>query len=80
VGSESVTHPVLTFDDEADAAYIRLAPFRAGGTPTQVVVEDLPVAAEIVLDFSPEGWLVGVEIIGARAVLRPELLAGGESP
>ena len=70
----------VTFDPYADAAYIRLANFRPGEARAQVFVDGVPNQADIVLDFNASGQLVGVEIIGARAVLSPELLALGVPP
>jgi uncharacterized protein YuzE len=79
--NSSGTNPIrVTFDPHADAAYVRLADFSPGAATTQVLVEGVPSPADIVLDFSSNGQLLGVEIIGARAVLSAELLAVAEPP
>jgi uncharacterized protein YuzE len=70
----------VTFDPHADAAYVRLANFRPGDAATQLFVEGVPNRADVIVDFSPEGKLLGVEVIGARAVLSPDLLALAEPP
>jgi uncharacterized protein YuzE len=58
--------PMVTYDPEADAAYIR---FSAGK-----VEESEEVAAGIVLDYDEEGRLVGMEVLHARAHLPPDML------
>ncbi|HZM30814.1 MAG TPA: DUF2283 domain-containing protein [Acidimicrobiales bacterium] len=61
----------LTYDREADAAYVYLL------APTAVqpsVARTMSVDENINLDFDDEGRLVGIEVLGARN-LRPELLA-----
>ena len=67
----------MTYDSDADAAYVYLQP------PTVVepsVATTLTVNADINLDFDSEGRLIGVEILGASNV-HPELLAEiGDAP
>jgi uncharacterized protein YuzE len=67
----------MTYDSDADAAYVYLQP------PTVVepsVATTLTVNADINLDFDSEGRLVGVEILGASN-LHPELLGEiGDAP
>ncbi len=70
----------VTFDPKADAAYIKLASFGPGEAVVQIIVEGIPNLADIVLDFSSDGQLLGMEIVGARAVLSPELLASANPP
>ena len=70
----------VTFDPKADAAYVRFANLEPGDAVTQVIVEGIPSPTDIVLDFGIDGQLLGVEIIGARAVLSPELLASASPP
>lgn len=60
---------LLDHDADADAAYVSLSPVPAGGVRTNVVVER-PGRGDIVLDFDEDGFLVGIEIIGAQHVLR----------
>lgn len=55
----------LSFDPDVDAAYVTLP-------------VDLPdgIGGELFLDFDEDGHLLGVEILGASALLRPEILRG----
>jgi len=68
----------VTFDAEADAAYVPLARTRPGDATVQVFVRGVPGPADIVLDFDAAGRLLGVEVIGASAILAPELLAAAD--
>jgi uncharacterized protein YuzE len=62
----------LTYDPDADAAYVSLQP----GTVIQPsVATTVTVNASINLDFDSEGHLIGVEVLAARTLLRPDLLA-----
>ncbi|MEV6974549.1 DUF2283 domain-containing protein [Kitasatospora sp. NPDC093806] len=63
----------LTHDPEADAAYLHLVaptrtPFHAA---RQLVIED--ETGDIVLDFSPEGHLLGIELLAPTHQLHPTL-------
>jgi uncharacterized protein YuzE len=66
------------FDPRVDAAYLKLLDGVAGRSSDQrtIAVADL---GEIVLDFNLEGHLVGIEVIGARELLPPELLDSGDT-
>ncbi|GAB3874500.1 hypothetical protein GCM10029964_016570 [Kibdelosporangium lantanae] len=71
----------ITFDPEADAAYVEfVADVRDGEAVTQIVVEDSRIRGEVVLDLDVDGRLLGVEILGVSDVLRPETVAGAEPP
>lgn len=59
-------NPKVTYDPEANAAYIRLSPER--------VEESEEVSPGIVLDYDIEGRIVGMEILDARTHLSPDLL------
>lgn len=59
----------LDHDADADAAYVSLSPVPGGGVRSNVVVERKG-RGDIVLDFDEDGFLVGIEIIGARDLLR----------
>ncbi len=72
--------PWVTFDPEADAAYVRLAEIAPGQATVQVIVEGVPGPADVVLDFDSAGHLLGIEVIGASAILDPDLLAGAAPP
>jgi uncharacterized protein YuzE len=58
--------PIVTYDREADAAYIRLS--------DGPVRESEQVANDIVLDFDADGRIVGLEILDAHRHLSPDLL------
>jgi uncharacterized protein YuzE len=76
----SAPYPVrVTFDPSVDAAYVRLANSRPGEATVQVSVEGVPNVSDILLDFNSDGQLLGIEIIGARAVLSADLLALADS-
>lgn len=59
--------PIVNFDPQTDAAYIRLSDHRVASTNA--------LAAEIIADFDAGGRLVGLEILDARRLLTPALLA-----
>ncbi|GAB4060152.1 DUF2283 domain-containing protein [Catellatospora paridis] len=59
----------LNHDADADAAYVSLFPVPAGGVRENVVVERKG-RGDIVLDFDEDGFLVGIEIIGAGGLIR----------
>lgn len=59
-----------TFDAEADAAYIFVAPTIGPGESAENVLIERPTGA-VVLDFDEAGHLLGVEVLGARSLLTP---------
>lgn len=67
----------LTYDDEMDAAYLELEYIAEGAAVENVVVER-PGRGDIVLDFDADGRLLGVEVIGATALLRTTALDAAE--
>jgi uncharacterized protein YuzE len=64
----------LTYDREADAAYIALVDIVPGEAVAQEEIALDDRESTIVLDFDRNGFLLGVEILGASHVLREELL------
>jgi uncharacterized protein YuzE len=65
----------LTYDADADAAYIYLVDEIAfGGVARTVRVDALASEAMINLDFDAEGRLLGVEVMDASKILPTELL------
>ena len=64
----------MTYDEVADAAYLYLQP---PGTPVarMYACDPLKAGGMINLDFDTAGRLIGVEVLGARTKLAPELLA-----
>ncbi len=66
-----------TIDHVADAAYFPIAPsISAGEVVENVVIER--AQGTIVLDFDAEGRLLGVEVLGAAALLTPASIADAE--
>lgn len=72
----------MTDDPDADAAYLTLGddvePGRAVSTVNAIGVPN--GAGEINLDFDAAGRLLGVEVLGASALLAPELLEAAAPP
>jgi uncharacterized protein YuzE len=64
------------YDAQADAAYIRLIAIGPGSVADTVCVADeFPeLRGDVNLDLDRNGRLVGIEIMGARRLLPPELL------
>lgn len=71
------TVPVrVTYDQEADAAYVYLADepalgWRHGET---VPLDSGPNNRMVNVDFDDDGRLMGIEVLGARALLSEKLL------
>ena len=65
----------ISYDRDVDASYIRLTDLDYPLAATSVACE-LPagVGGDVILDFS-DGVLVGIEVLGARNLLPPDLLA-----
>ena len=73
---------MTTYDPEADAAYIPIGPDLTPGEST-VQLYDLrnpQGRGQIILDFDREGRLIGVEVLEAKTLLRPEVLASASLP
>lgn len=67
----------FTVDHSADAAYFAVAPMiRAGESVENVLIER--AQGTIVLDFDSKGRLLGVEVLGATALLTPQTLASAD--
>ena len=65
----------MTYDSDADAAYLAIGDEVADGSAVENVVIERPGRGDIVLDFDADGRLLGVEVIGATGLLRPATLA-----
>jgi len=61
-----MSKPTVSYDAEADAAYIR---FSSGK-----VKESEEVSEGIVLDYDEDGRIIGMEVLDARRHLPPQLL------
>lgn len=68
----------VTFDRDADAAYIYLEPSESTSPAKQIVLEDESVRAMIIFDVSQSGQLLGIEVLGAVAAVPAELLEQAE--
>ncbi|MHB0915648.1 MAG: DUF2283 domain-containing protein [Thermoleophilia bacterium] len=64
----------ITYDQDADAAYIYLREIEAGGSVKTYPCDPLEVDGMINLDFDKEGRLVGIEVLGASNKLPPEVI------
>ena len=65
-----------TDDPEVDAAYLRLIPtVEAGSSKRQVVARSDDLAGELVCDVDEDGRIIGIEVLDATPVLRPETIA-----
>jgi uncharacterized protein YuzE len=67
-----------TFDPAADAAYFHLVAEVPPGAAVEQVVVSRDAKGDVVLDFDADGRLLGVEVIGAGALLDRTILAGAE--
>lgn len=65
----------ISYDEEADAAYLYVEPRGPGRSVgrTHICDVELPAGA-IIAGFAPDGRLAGFEILGASRVLPPWLL------
>jgi len=71
----------MTFDPDADAAYIYIKDHLDFGEVKETHLVDVQVQeGAVILGFDEEGRLVGVEILGARQLIPGEVLASAERP
>lgn len=66
----------LTYDEQANAAYVMLVQaIEPGESVNQLHSFQTPGGkGELILDFDSDGRILGLEILGARQVLRPDVL------
>ena len=64
----------ITFDHDANTAYLALTHQHTGDVRHSIIVEDAMVAGEVVLDFDAGGRLIGIDIRNATRLLPPEVL------
>ena len=57
-------HPTLTFDPEADAAYIMVS-----AEDSERVIQIAELGLDMNVDLDADGRLVGIEILGAKSLL-----------
>jgi uncharacterized protein YuzE len=72
----------VSFDEEADAAYITFGdrPIAPGEAETTVHSIQAPGGSEMMLDFDGSGRLLGIEVLSATGVLPGALLAHAALP
>lgn len=64
----------VTYDKEADAAYIYLTGFRRRGCVQSVEA----YSGRVVLDFDADGRLIGIEVLSAQTLLSDEIRSAAE--
>jgi uncharacterized protein YuzE len=70
----------LTYDEDANAAYLELALKDDTARLRQVWASPEGLSFDLVLDVDPDGRMLGIEIIGARGALSPEILETAVPP
>ena len=72
----------VTYDAEADAAYITIAAGIAEGAATQQLhsIATPGGLGEIILDFDNENHLIGLEVLNARLVLPENVIRAAKDP
>jgi uncharacterized protein YuzE len=71
------THPRISIDTTADAAYVYVVADIDDDEAAQSYVVDVP-GGEITIDLDADGRLLGFEVLGAETLLRPETVAVAE--
>lgn len=68
----------LTYDPEADAAYLQVVEnINPGEATHQIQVPEREnVPGQFILDFNSDGKLLGLEILFASSVLPPDMTRG----
>lgn len=71
----------VTFDPEANAAYIYLKDQIPSGGVARSEFCDIELSGgPVFLQFDSDGRLIGIEILGAKELLPPETLDEAERP
>ena len=65
----------VTFDPEANMAYVYLLDSPEAGQAVRQIAVNQPDAPQLVLDLDRWGTLIGIEVFDARESLPAELLA-----
>ena len=69
----------VIFDERIDAAYIQPADEIGDGAVTKTYICDPSgIGGMINLDFNSAGVLIGIEVLGAKSKLPPEVIAASE--
>jgi uncharacterized protein YuzE len=70
----------VTHDSEADAAYVYLVEHISRGEVAHSHAADIALEnAALTVDFDANGCVVGIEVLGASRVLRPETIQAAEN-
>ncbi len=70
----------VTYDPEADAAFVYLTSIGAGEAASSTVLDRPIQEGAIIAVFDHADHLVGIEVLGASRVLPREILDAAESP
>lgn len=74
--SESSDTVRVTYDKQVDAAYIYFAEsIGVNGVARTISLDPQDIRGMVNIDLDHEGRLVGVEVLGARTLLPPEIIA-----
>lgn len=69
----------MTYDSEANAAYMYLTDFIEPGQVAATQVSGIQLdMASINIDFDADGRVLGIEMLGADRILRQETVAAAE--
>jgi uncharacterized protein YuzE len=68
----------VTYDPEANAAFIYLVEIRAGEVAESAYCEAASAAGDVIADFNRDGQLLGIEVLNARATLPHTVLDRAE--
>lgn len=70
-----ISHMRLTYDPEANAAYVYLVDEINRGEVARSAVSGIELEeAAIVVDFDDQGQILGIELLNARQLLRDSVL------
>lgn len=70
---------IMSFDVEADAAFVYLdGRVPPGGAPRSEICNLEIEGGAVILLFSPDDRLVGLEVLGASRLIAPDVLARAE--
>ena len=66
----------MTYDPDSDAAFIYITdPIEPGGAVTSSVLNKRTPGASLVASFDADEKLLGIELLGVKRLLRPDVLA-----
>jgi uncharacterized protein YuzE len=64
----------VTYDPEADMAYVRVVEPEAGSSVRQIVVDDVGLPGQVVIDIDRDGRIRGFELFDGSRSLPVKLL------